>query len=295
MTAFVYGTWSWALSKLSESVAEDLIDPETGKNMKESIQEQIEKNPFKAADKLEDALSPHNLKILMAELFSPEKLSKAKDQLEHEAISYLPVLFAKNLIFTTNFDLALETVFDRYECSSFKGRIGMPGRNKWLQNHLVSKEHGLFKLHGTIDGNNLIYEEMVFTQKQYLKAYRKGKSLRKNLMEIFQSQVLFFLGCSLEQDKTLEVLDSALILNNQVENFAILPCKKENLGQRYKELGDHNITAILYPDGKYESVKIILNRLASDSIKNEAIELAQKKTMFDQTKAILQDDLSAII
>ena len=77
---------------------------------------------------------------------------------------------------------------------------------------------------------------------------------------------MLFLGCGLQKDRTLDVLES--ILENGVINYAILPCKKNKIDETKKRLGDMRIQAILYPEGKHESVRIILEQLLNETNPN---------------------------
>lgn len=122
-------------------------------------------------------------------------------------VTLLPEL-ANGCIVTTNFDTVIEDLF-RAKGQPLDGYMhGTQAGNNFVQ-RLLRGERCILKLHGDAGQANT----HVFTQAQYLAAYGGAgaapyafqNQLPRALRQIFISHSLLFLGCSLEQDKTLEL------------------------------------------------------------------------------------------
>lgn len=118
-------------------------------------------------------------------------------------VRLLPEL-ANGCIVTTNFDTVIEDLL-RERGQPLDGYMhGTQAGNNFVQ-RLLRGERCILKLHGDAGQANT----HVFTQKQYQVAYGEPfafqNQLPKALRQIFISHSLLFLGCSLEQDKTLDL------------------------------------------------------------------------------------------
>lgn len=116
---------------------------------------------------------------------------------------------SKGCIVTTNFDTVIEDIF-RQRAQPLDGYMyGMQPGNNFVQ-RLLRGERCILKLHGDARQENTY----VFTEQQYAQAYGEPLSfqmqLPRALRQIFISNSLLFLGCSLEQDKTLELFKSVV-------------------------------------------------------------------------------------
>lgn len=116
-------------------------------------------------------------------------------------ITLLPEL-AKGCIVTTNFDTVIEDLF-RERNQPLDGYMhGTQAGNNFVQ-RLLRGERCILKLHGDAGQDNT----HVFTRSQYEAAYGEPlafqNQLPRALRQIFISHSLLFIGCSLEQDKTL--------------------------------------------------------------------------------------------
>lgn len=137
-------------------------------------------------------------------------------------IRLLPEL-AKGCIVTTNFDSVIEDLFSDLQQGLDGYMYGTQPGNAFVQ-RLLRGERCILKLHGDARQEN----SYVFTQAQYEAAYGQPlafqNQLPRALRQIFISHSLLFLGCSLEQDKTLElfkfVIDEAAF--EIPDHFALL-------------------------------------------------------------------------
>ncbi len=193
------------------------------------------------------------------------------EKLYASAVYVLPLLFHDGIVMTTNFDRVLEEVYDRHH-KKF-GKIISPYEPDLLTQMRQCTPHCLFKLHGDIGPEIRDIERMVFTREQYDKAYADNGPLMKELPHWFQNRRLLFLGCSLEKDRTMEVLQQVSKCNAGLDHYAILACKPEDIGQRSRELGNLGISPICYPDGRHEAVRVLLERLLEETRCGAYIEL----------------------
>ena len=116
-------------------------------------------------------------------------------------IKFLPRI-SQGCIITTNFDPLIELTIGRgnidgYMHGNQQGHMFVP--------RLVKGDRCILKLHGDAANHNTF----VFTESQYTQSYGSpldfSKALPKALRQIFVSHSLVFLGCSLEQDRTLDL------------------------------------------------------------------------------------------
>lgn len=172
---------------------------------------------------------------------------------------------AHGCIVTTNFDNAIEKVFER-ESLWFDSYMHGTQEHKFFP-RLVRGQRCLLKLHGDADD----IKTYILTKGQYETAYGDPidfhNPLPKALRQIFISNSLLFIGCSLEQDWTLELFK---YVKQQSEyeipdHFAILPKPDSTplLHQKEAVLLELNIQPIWYPAGAHHMVEKML-KLATD-------------------------------
>ncbi|HHQ2527149.1 TPA: SIR2 family protein [Pseudomonas aeruginosa] len=124
-----------------------------------------------------------------------------------------PVLLLPKLssgcVVTTNFDTIIEDLFARENIPLDGYMYGMQPGNNFVQ-RLLRGERCILKLHGNAGQENTY----VFTEEQYRIAYGEpisfGNHLPRALRQIFIGGSLLFLGCSLEQDRTLELFKTVI-------------------------------------------------------------------------------------
>ncbi len=172
---------------------------------------------------------------------------------------------ASGCIVTTNFDDAIEEVFKR-ESILLDGYMHGTQDHNFFQ-RLVKGERCILKLHGDAENSHTY----IFTRNQYTEAYGETfdfcKPLPKALRQIYVSNSLLFLGCSLEQDMTLELFKK-VVETTQFEipnHYAILPEPRDSFMKRRKEslLFSLNIQPIWYKnsDTEHQYVEKLLSLL----------------------------------
>ena len=249
-----YQGWPDVLKELAGFV----YDPDTRANIEMMI-----KNGelLQAAQEIQN-----NYPLILKELRKMIDYDKIKncDQVKlHDSAAYvLPYLFNSNMVMTTNFDRVLEEVYDR--CHTKFGKIITPYEPDLLTQSRQDNPHCLFKLHGDIGPEIHDIERLIFTQTQYDRAYASDGSLMQELPQWFQSKKLLFLGCSLAKDKTMDVLQQVTSKNPGLDHYAILACPPNDIAKRCVEMGNWGISAIYYPAGRHEAVRVILERLLED-------------------------------
>lgn len=165
-------------------------------------------------------------------------------------------------IVTTNFDDVIETVFFNDQ-KSIKGYMhGTQTQNQFAAK-LIQGERCILKLHGTVNDP----ETYILSKAQYNDAYGDDASfdytrpLAKTLRQVFVSHSLLFLGCSLEQDRTLSLFQD--VVNSRAfdipAHFALLPKPSDHAKYLAKEelLQQAKIRPIWYQvpeskDGKHD-------------------------------------------
>jgi hypothetical protein len=171
-------------------------------------------------------------------------------------ISLLPRI-AKGCVITTNFDDAIEQVYAR-DSIRFDAYMHGTQEHNFFQ-RLVRGDRCLLKLHGDADNP----ATHILTRAQYANGYGEPfdfqKPLPKALRQIFVSQSLLFLGCSLEQDWTLELFEKAKHADEYAipNHYAILPEPSDAQAKQQKatRLLSLSIQPLWYPPDEHDFVK----------------------------------------
>ncbi len=175
-------------------------------------------------------------------------------------VELLPYI-CSGCIVTTNFDAAIEEVFRLAE-KPFDGYMHGTQHHNFFS-RLVKGSRCILKLHGDAGDDPGTF---VFTRQQYMGAYGEPfdfkKPLPKALRQIFISNSLLFLGCSLDQDWTLELFKKVISQGEyEIPNhFAILeePKTREARHSKESKLLEHCIQPIWYPAEKHEYIEKLL-------------------------------------
>jgi tetratricopeptide (TPR) repeat protein len=198
------------------------------------------------------------------------------NNVQNEAVGLLPKLF-HNVVVTTNFDRLLEHLYPT-------SIVSHPGHDGQLNRALQINTPTIFKLHGCISDP----EELILTRESYTKVYetRKNKNVVMALEKILTNQTVLFLGCSLKNDYTIKYWTKMLSQpkGKGIEHFAIVSCAANELQTKRRDLGNMNISSILYDKNNREAVRVILNQLYMDA-NNEMGNHLDGKYFFNYSKA----------
>lgn len=259
MSAACYPLWPNTLKTL----AKEICDREAKRNILNMLKEKPPKL-LEAAQKLENCWGERGMGNQLLSLFASSRIEEHRTDLPQQSVWLLPYLFPDCPVVTTNFDRVLENVYQAQR-KAFDTII-LPGRQELHDQLHQSGRHGLLKIHGDIGNETLEYSSIIFTQKQYDQAYQPDSSVVKDLQQWFSSKMLLFLGCSLDIDQTIALLQRIVTLHSGITHYAIVECKnKSSIMARARELGDTlGIRAIFYPKGQHESVRIILEKLLEE-------------------------------
>jgi len=182
-------------------------------------------------------------------------------------IEFVPDI-ADGCIVTTNFDRLIEETYLKRNRPIEGYMHGIQDRSKFVTS-LIQGERCILKLHGNVGDQNTY----IFSQQQYGEAYGEEidftKPLAKTLRQIFVSNSLVFIGCSLEQDRTLDLF-STVVKSEEFEipdHFAILNKPTTHVETQAKEnlLLEMKIRPIWYeidPDGGHTKLEKLLKYIA---------------------------------
>ena len=269
LTAAVYSGWGTAVTALGEK-----LPREADRNRLSGLLKRYEY--LGAAQLLQNKLGKEKLRDEMVFYFRREKLEQNWSTLREQAIFLLPLLFPCPVL-TTNFDEGIEMVYQYWLEGDF--RILNPASQSLRQQAAKRRTTPcLFKLHGSIYGDMADERELVFTRTQYNRHYGLFGDTKAALKAFVNRRGLLFLGCSLEKDRTVDVIRRQA--GRGRTHYAILSCKPGTEKQRIQAMEKMNIRAIVYPDGEYTAVRTVLAQLL--------LELHPKKyKLLEQSNAAL--------
>jgi hypothetical protein len=177
------------------------------------------------------------------------------------AVNYLPLLFDKAVI-TTNFDDVLERIYT--ENNHAFGRVLLGRLGESFNNHVAEGAFCLYKLHGDFAEP----ATRILTRTEYDSAYTDSSPLTETMKQALRSNTFLFLGCSLNEDRTMRLMESLASEVRQLHpHYALLPLSGDDGERRTRQrfLADRNIFPIWYPDGEYdESIEALFVKLLSD-------------------------------
>lgn len=140
----------------------------------------------------------------------------------------------------------------------------------------------IYKVHGEVQKEAIDYSSIIFTKNQFNEKYAKDGQLVKELKKIFANNVMLFLGCSLEKNRTLEVLK--IITQPSISHYNIISYKEDEMDDRIRQLADdYYIRVICYPENKHEAVRIILEKLLEDIDRKKYQELDYHLSKMDRS------------
>ncbi len=180
-------------------------------------------------------------------------------------------LFTDTVI-TTNYDRLLEQSFETGEADRVQVINGLNALDK-----PDPKKITVIKLHGDIREP----KRCILSKNQYDEAYGNGslnmhKPIPKLLAYHYKNSSLLFLGCSLSNDRTVQVFRKIREDMGEEEetkqHFSIeqTPESPEEIAQRNAELAKLGITPIWFEKGRYELVGSLLS-LAKNELRHRGV------------------------
>ena len=252
-----YPLWDEALKELEKQIAPDRTD---------EVQKELDsaKTEIDRCDVLERHLGKNVICRQLRSLFDRSRFNPENHDIRTQAVSLLPKLFPNTPLITTNLERMQEEVF-RLGGFPFDAVLN-PADTRMLEVLNQQRAHGILYLHGYVSGELTKDDKLVFSKTQYNQHYSEDSELVRVLQRWMSGVQLLFLGCSLRNDRTLDILKKVYGKNNRLEHFAILDLKDgEDFTARMIQLEeDYGIRAILYPKGEHEAVSILLNQLIND-------------------------------
>ncbi|ANS22555.1 SIR2 family protein [Acinetobacter baumannii] len=220
---YKYPLWGEAINDIIKRLEGiSASEEKSGKPANESLKEIKELFSKKDYIATVQKLYEHN-KVIVDNMIN-SKFDGAEHRVLKGVIELIPQL-TDGCVITTNFDKLLETVFEARH-KPFQGFMHGIQQHSSFASKLVQGSRCILKLHGTFDAN----ETYIFSKQQYDDAYGNScldytKPLAKVLRQIFISHSLVFIGCSLEQDRTLELFLNVVDSNvfDIPNHFAFLP------------------------------------------------------------------------
>lgn len=188
-------------------------------------------------------------------------------------------LFSDTLI-TTNYDRLLEQVFDTGGETCVQVINGVTAMTQPAPDKIT-----IIKIHGDFKDP----EHCILAKTQYDDAYGEAaldftRPIPKMLVHYYSNNSLLFIGCSLKNDRTLQVFRETKATAGDVlfpQHFAIeqAPEQVKGLSDRNAELSKLGITTIWYPSGQHDKVEGLLNqaKFELNYIKSKVPRLAPAK------------------
>lgn len=177
------------------------------------------------------------------------------------AVCLVPRL-TSGVVITTNFDHVLEEVF-KQNGTPFEREIW--GANADISTEaLVQQRRFLIKIHGDAGDS----ANRVLTKSDYARQYGSSDGtsidfalpLPGLLRRVLLGRALLFLGCSLNQDRTIAVLEEISKSDSSIAHYAIVeqPKSKQQFHARSQSLSEHNIRPIWFPNGRFDLIEPLL-------------------------------------
>jgi hypothetical protein len=186
------------------------------------------------------------------------------EQIQGEAVALLPML-ATGPVITTNFDHVIETAF--VDAGRPFGAVITGPQPDSVIGAMHRNEHALIKIHGDARDRSA----RVFTEQEYDEQYTVNQPNRANLAKLlhilFTNRPLLFLGCSLDKDKTLEVLERIHADLPGLAHYGVLaaPYRLQTLAARRLELARYGIFPLWYVPGDYGRIRVLLEELIQEA------------------------------
>jgi hypothetical protein len=230
-----------------------------------AIEARLAKGEYEeAASVLQDALGALAFEDAIRRTFGRRDLARV---LPDAAVRALPAL-AAGPVLTTNFDHVLESVFEDAGRRFDQIVCGAPRDQVAQALHVNARL--LWKLHG--DGDYGSSADRVLTHTEYAEHYGDADPTqfdwRKPLPALFENLLvarpLLFLGSSLDQDRTVRVLQAFSLRHRGVGHYALLADPGDETARyaRARALSNVGIRPLWFPAGRYDLIGPFLRYLA---------------------------------
>lgn len=247
----------------------EFLEEQAKNNKLEDVKDSLKENKLEcAANQLEDYLGD-SMEYVLVQNFGSHIYKETSGSSELELI---PQLF-RNLILTTNFDEVIEMLYAKVH-GEYIGKL-TPQSLKDIElsyNRIANGDPTLIKLHGDV-----ATREFVLTEQQYNKVYGKALDMRLPLpaflRDILITRTILFIGCSLEYDRTLRVIEQAQMTGSKAFAFLELPLDAQEEKEQF--LRNHNIFPIWFPHEQYGYLKIFLRELSNQVNITQSITMAR--------------------
>ena len=189
-----------------------------------------------------------------------------EDQVRTGALSVLP-LIARGPSITTNFDRVMETAFRAAGAAFEKPITGSEPDNVIRAMH--RNEHVLIKIHGdALDRSARVFTGLEY-QRQYGAKNRRAREAGIPMLAriMFTNRPLLFLGCSIEKDRTLDVLAELHSQISGVTHYAVIAADYsiKKIPKRRNELDRYGISPLWFLPGDFDGIGRILKDLVHES------------------------------
>ena len=228
-------------------------------------------NPITFADEI--ALRTNNSDMISREI----RENIRKKEVKLTTVPRILLQEFSPLVITTNYDKVLEQA----STHSKRGKITslLPCLQGQMNDAVQLNEYKLLKIHGSIEETSSI----VFSSKQYQVAYSESGIVYKYLSAIYKGKRVLFVGCSLTEDLTVDLLRKCRKDNEQITHYAFVQreTNKEEYYKRNTQLASLGIIPIYYPEGDYEAIEKMMNYIAAGEVFSDLVRSLLNKVTLD--------------
>jgi hypothetical protein len=213
--------------------------------------------------------------------------------------SLIPFL-TQGPVITTNFDHILEDAFILRGCS-FGDNVLPASEPGLVWDELKKRKYFLLKLHGDADPKKKW--NRILTLDEYNEHYTRRTGLRLLLEQIYQARPVVFLGCSLDHDRTVNLLMD-VASRSLTFHYAIVeaPDDEREFIEKQRFLRNHKVLPIWYPAGQHHYLysfvhEIVIERESLSKIYGPSRSVAviySHLTMAPELTAYIKEDDSAL-
>jgi tetratricopeptide (TPR) repeat protein len=250
---FEFPEWGAFLrAHADEAGVKDLVDTRLSKGEYEE-----------AAEDLQQALGDLAFEDAIRRAFGPRDITAV---LPDSAVAALPAL-ATGPVLTTNFDNVLETAFK--EAGADFEQVVCGARLGPIAQALHSNTRILWKLHGDVKDNT----DRVLTNSEYAKHYGHSDPAQFDWLQplphafesLLSARAVLFLGCSLEQDRTVRILRAFAQRRRGVGHYALLedPGDDARRRERARAMSNVGVRPLWFPQKRFGLIRPFLAFLAS--------------------------------